>query len=235
MQNNVRQGFFRALQEAGATPTPPVQAPGSGLGQAMGATMGTQRPPSYEVGGAVGPGGYPAARPGLQQGQAPQPMSPEIVEREIQDMIANNPQMVQQIKMAVDQAVASGELTMQELNTLLQLATAVLRNPGTYPQIRQFAIAQGVVAEQDAPQEYDQGLMIAIIIAGRAAQQGAKPQQSLEDGGTVRGASDAPVPITAHEGEYVIPKHVVEMKGREFFDKMLANYEGDGKGGNAKT
>jgi hypothetical protein len=30
------------------------------------------------------------------------------------------------------------------------------------------------------------------------------------------------VPINAHEGEYVIPAHVVRAKGTEFFDKLIA-------------
>jgi len=35
---------------------------------------------------------------------------------------------------------------------------------------------------------------------------------------------DGSIPINAHEGEYVIPKHVVRAKGTEFFDKLLAQY-----------
>jgi hypothetical protein len=156
-----------------------------------------------------------------------------------------------QIKQAVDEAVMSGELTQQELNMMVQLATTVLRNPALYPQIRQFAIQQGIATEQDLSPTYDQGLIIAILIAARAAQAdvggqnmmaggtpamagaapiptpmpgGAAPVQSMKDGGRVKGSASEPVMIEAHTGEYVIPKHVVDMKGREFFDRMLEQY-----------
>jgi hypothetical protein len=37
--------------------------------------------------------------------------------------------------------------------------------------------------------------------------------------------SDGSVLINAHEGEYVVPAHVVRMKGKEFFDSMLEKYK----------
>ena len=52
----------------------------------------------------------------------------------------------------------------------------------------------------------------------------SRPVQTMKDGGRVRGEDSDPVMIEAHTGEYVIPKHVVDMKGREFFDRMLEQY-----------
>ena len=40
--------------------------------------------------------------------------------------------------------------------------------------------------------------------------------------------ADGSIPIRAHEGEYVIPAHIVRAKGTEFFDKMLQSYNEDG-------
>jgi len=51
-----------------------------------------------------------------------------------------------------------------------------------------------------------------------------RPIQSLEKGGRIMGSDSEPVLIEAHTGEYVIPKHIVDMKGREFFDRMLEQY-----------
>ena len=178
---------------------------------------------------------------GVQQQMTPQgPLSPQMVEMQIQDFAAKNPQVLAQIRQAINEAMMAGELTQQELNMMVQLATTVLRDPSLYPQIRQFAIQQGLATEQDLSPQYDQGLVIAILIAARAAQAnvggqnmmaggtpamaGAAPVQSLEKGGRVRGESSEPVMIEAHTGEYVIPKHVVDMKGREFFDRMLEQY-----------
>jgi hypothetical protein len=47
----------------------------------------------------------------------------------------------------------------------------------------------------------------------------------MKMGGTVKGSTDSPVPIMAHEGEYVIPKNVVQMKGKEFFDRLVEQYK----------
>lgn len=231
-------------------PTPPAMTPGRGLEGAMPslANAGGTAPqtgfapaPSYQVGGMVGPGGQPVRPAGIQQQMGPQaPMDPGMVEMQVQDFATRNPQVLAQIKQAINEAIMTGELTQQELNMMVQLATTVLRNPALYPQIRQFAIQQGIATEQDLSPEYDQGLIIAILIAARAAQAdvggqnmmaggtpamaGAAPIQSMKDGGRVRGEASEPVMIEAHTGEYVIPKHVVDMKGREFFDRMLEQY-----------
>lgn len=190
------------------------------------------------------PNAYPPPVPsaGVQpQANTQAPIPPQMVEMQIQDLASRNPQALAQIKQAVDQAMMSGELTQQELDMMVQLATTVLRNPALYPQIRQFAIQQGLATEQDLSPTYDQGLVIAILIAARAARADVggqdmmaaqspgqplaqPPMQSMKDGGPVGGGASAPVPIQAHTGEYVIPKHVVDMKGREFFDRMLAQY-----------
>lgn len=231
-----------------AAPTPPVMAPGRGLAGAMpslagagGPQMGFGQAPTYQAGGAIGPGGQPQRPAGVQQQMNPQePLSPQMIEMQIQDLATRNPQVLAQIKQAINEAMMSGELTQQELNMMVQLATTVLRNPALYPQIRQFAIQQGIATEQDLSPTYDQGLIIAILIAARAAQAdvggqnmmaggtpamaGAAPVQSMKDGGRVRGEASEPVMIEAHTGEYVIPKHVVDMKGREFFDRMLEQY-----------
>jgi len=250
-----------------ARPTPPAPRPGTGLASAMSATRrmppAEQTPyaqlPSYQMGGAVGPGGMPQRPPGmqaqpaagLQQQASPQePLSPQMIEMQIQDVATRNPQVLAQIKQAINEAIMSGELTQQELNMMVQLATTAMRSPALYPQIRQFAIQQGIATEQDLSPTYDQGLIIAILVAARAAQAdvggqnmmaggtpamagaapiqpmmgGGAPVQSMKDGGRVKGNASEPVVIEAHTGEYVIPKHVVDMKGREFFDRMLEQY-----------
>ena len=236
-----------------AQPVPPTMSAGGGLASGAPSLAGgampqggfaPQQPPSYQLGGAIGPGGQPMRPPGVQApspamgGQGP--MAAESVEAQIQDFATRNPQVLAQIKQAVDQAIMSGELTQEELNMMVQMATTVLRNPALYPQVRQFAIQQGIATEQDLSPTYDEGLIIAILIAARAAQANVGGQnmmaggtpamagpaqvQSMKDGGRVKGEDSKPVMIEAHTGEYVIPKHVVDMKGREFFDRMLEQY-----------
>lgn len=193
----------------------------------------------FQQGGMVGPGGQPIqggmpvqggmqmqpVQVGMQMQQMPQiqqpqqPADPQMVQMQVQDAINKNPQAVAQVRQAIEQAMASGELTPQELTQAVELATLVLSNPSMYPQVRAFAIQNGLAGEEDLPMEYDQGLVIALLIAGKAMQSGG--MQTFEFGGTVGGAPDSPVPIMAHQGEYVIPKEVVMRKGTDFFDKMV--------------
>lgn len=191
--------------------------------------------PRYQMGGMVGPQGQPMPPPpptqgaGLQpQGQAQQTPGLEAMQAEIQRVIQQNPQALQQMQQALMEAMQSGELTQQELNMMVQLATVAAQNPAMYPNVRNFAIQQGLAEADELPAEYDPGLVMVLLVAGQALQQGGgqQPMPAMKEGGTVPKSdmADGGVPIMAHEGEYVIPKRVVEMKGKEFFDNLVAKY-----------
>lgn len=202
---------------------------------------GATAPYSYAVGGMIGPGGAPqptgAGLAPQGQGQTGAPMSPQMLEMHINQFASQNPQQVAQIRQAIMQEMQSGELTPQELNTIIQLAQVAAQNPEMYPYVRNFAIQQGIATEQDLPQQYDQGLVITLLIAAKAIQQSVGGQDmasggtpatipSMATGGPIPDAKsrDGSVLINAHEGEYVIPKRVVEMKGKEFFDTLVEKY-----------
>ena len=210
-----------------------------------------RRFPSYQEGGMVGPGGMPMRPAGVSSPVAPT-MSAQELDTEIQRMMAQNPQAVQQIQQEIMSAMQTGELTPQELNMMVQLATLAAQNPQMYPQIRQFAIQQGIATEEDLGPTYDQGLVFVILLASKAAQQQAQggasisagqvpqaamqpPVASMMGGGPLPQKSmnaDGSVPIIAHEGEYVIPKEIVMRKGTDFFDKLIGkdqNATGDVK------
>jgi len=199
---------------------------------------------SYAQGGAIGPGGapIPMSAPGGAPGGAglsPQagagtPMNPQMLEMQINQFVSQHPEQVAQIQQVIMQEVQSGGITPQELNTIIQLAQVAAQNPEMYPNVRAFAIQQGIATEQDLPEQYDQGLVIALLIAARAVSggqggQGGAPMgiPSMAMGGPVPDGkkADGSVMINAHEGEYVIPKRVVEMKGREFFDSLVEKYK----------
>lgn len=245
----------------------------SGLSSGM--TQDNAMMPSYAMGGMVGAGGMPegglgapgmpqggmpqmtgagAGAVGLQEGGAKQPMNPQQVEMQIKEFMQQNPQQVAQIQQVIQAGLQSGEITMEDLNMLEQLATTALQNPEMYPYIRQFAIQQGFAGEQDISPEYDEGLVITVLIATRVAKQGSapmggapagmeppsfalggmvddktvRPGDMASEGGKVKGpgtgTSDS-VPIRVSTGEYVIPANVVRMKGKEYFDSMLEKYK----------
>jgi hypothetical protein len=202
--------------------------------------------PSYQMGGQVGPGGMPIRPPGAQaglqqQGTSAGPRPPQVVEALIQEFIRANPQAVQQIQQVIQEAMAAGEITQQDLAMLESLGMTVLNNPNMYPQMRNLLVQRGVFEEAELPAQYDEGLVIAAVLTARIIQsqpQGANmlqgqvpmqqpPMASMATGGPLPSKSpnmDGSIPITAHEGEYVIPAHVVRAKGTEFFDGLVGKY-----------
>lgn len=188
-----------------------------------------QPKPSYANGGEVGPGGMPVTA-GLQgpgQGQ-PQRVDPKMMELEMQKFMRENPEKVAQIRQTLQEVLASGEMTQEELNMIVQLATVALQNPDMYPQVRQYAIQQGLATEADISPEYDQGLIFVLLLAAKTlqTQQGGNFMAGGEiTAGTHPTADD--VEIRVSKGEYVIPADVVKAKGTDFFDKMI-----NPKGGN---
>jgi hypothetical protein len=208
---------------AGGMPDP------MGMGMSMGAA------PSGNVG--LTPQGQP-------QGGA---MSPQMLEMQINQFASQRPQEMAQIKQVIMQELQSGELTQQELNMVVQLATVAAQNPEMYPYVRNFAIQQGITTEEDLPQQYDQGLIFVLLLAARAVQADVGGQNMMQGGtpamaGMTQGSgaipsmarggmtpdskkSDGSVLINAHEGEFVIPANVVKMKGKEFFDSLIEKYK----------
>ena len=228
-----------------------VPAPSAGLGgMSSGMTRQQTFAPSYETGGMIGAGGMPEPM-GVgvaEQGQASQGgMSPQMMEMQVNQFATQHPEQVSQIRTAIQQAMSSGELTQQELNMIVQLATVAAQNPEMYPYVRKFAIQNGIAAEQDLPPQYDQGLVFVLLLAARAIQTDVGGQNMMQGGSPAMAAgpqapggaipsmskggmtpeskkSDGSVLINAHEGEYVIPANVVKMKGKEFFDGLVEKY-----------
>lgn len=199
------------------TAAPPMNQPG----------LAPQQPGMTPPGGAA-----PTQRMTLQQ-----------LQQEAQKFAQANPQAVQAIREALMEGVQGGDVTPQQITMLVQMAVAVAQNPDLYPRLRQMAIQQGLADEEDLPVQYDQGLIFALIVAGTAMQQpggqvmaapqapGAQaPAAMMAEGGHIAmtrsptgdntGRADD-IPIRVSGGEYVIPKHVVERKGTEFFDKLI--------------
>lgn len=244
------------LSMGSPAPAGALTQPNMGTGMSSG-MMGQQSfVPSYQAGGMIGAGGMPEPMGvGLaQQGQMPQGgMTPQMLEMQVNQFASQHPEQIAQIRAAIMEVMQTGELTQQELNMIVQLATVAAQNPEMYPYVRNFAIQQGIATEQDLPQQYDQGLVFVLLLAARALQQdvggqnmmqggtpmmaggpdvtasqvssGAMP--SMAKGGEVPQSkkSDGSVLINAHEGEYVVPAHVVKMKGKEFFDSLVEKYK----------
>ena len=145
----------------------------------------------------------------------------------------------------------TGEVTPEELNMAVQLATAAAQNPALWPQLRQFAIQQGLAEEQDLPQEYDQGLVFTILMAAKVVQsaqgggqpqgmpqsQGQPPQATMRTGGVIPDSNNADdtIAVNAHSGEGVVHKGVMIAKGTDFLNKLNGAYNQDGTFANDKA
>jgi hypothetical protein len=240
-----------SLLNVGTTPMGPT--PPMGIGTAA---MAPQMP-SFQMGGMVGPGGTPMRPPGMgadvlsgaggmgapglaPPGASQQMLRPEQIIPEAQRFVQQHPQQVQQMLAELQRLLQTGELTREELNMVVQMARSAAQNPALYPQLRRIAIQRGVAEPGEISEEFDPGLVFILVLMGEAMQAGMGGQggmqggaiPSFKAGGPVPNKGDSrsdPVVAKLHEGEYVIPAHIVKAKGTEFFDKMLASYTKSGK------
>jgi hypothetical protein len=157
--------------------------------------------PTYAEGGMVGQNGMPVAPAGMG-GQEQAPMSPQMLEMQLQDFMRKNPQQVQQIAQAVMAGFQSGEITPDELNMANQLAMTALQNPEMYQYVRKYAIQQGLATEQDLSPNYDQGLIFVLLLAVRSVQQQTGGMGAVGGMGTQTGAPPQPM-MSMADGGYV--------------------------------
>lgn len=217
----------------------------------------TQPMNSYELGGMVGPGGAPMrpnipGLPGLSTQPSQGGLGPQQMELEARRFIQQNPDQVMEIRTAIEEALAEGDITMDQVSLLSNMAKVALQNPEMYPSLKQSIVARGILEDDELPPEFDQGTMFILLLIGQIMQNPAQPGiaaggeggpaaaspvsapapggtiPSMAKGGALPPKSDnddGSIPIRAHEGEYVIPAKVVRAKGTEFFDKLLKSYE----------
>jgi hypothetical protein len=219
------------------TPDMTAQAPMTpvGLNTAMPAQPTFM--PQFQEGGSVEPT-MAGLNPQMQTGG---PMDGQMLEMQINQFASQHPEQVQMMQQAIAEVMQTGQLTPQELNTVVQLATVAAQNPEMYPYVRKFAIQQGIATEQDLPPQYDEGLVFILLLVGRAVQRqmgggmGGMEQEGEEDdeyeleatiptmkkGGAMKNPDSKPVLAMLHTGEYVIPEHIVREKGTAFFDRMI--------------
>ena len=78
--------------------------------------------------------------------------------------------------------------TMQKLYSL---GLGVLKNPQSYPQARQEALASGKLTEQDLPPQYDEKIVSSLVLALQIGLQASKEHS----GGANAQGGGAPQPL----------------------------------------
>lgn len=249
--NNAGGNFQPATTPNGNRPTGgnPFQQAGLNMNAPTQQGFMGNNMPSFAAGGMMSQGGAPI-RPGQpiprqgepQLGAAPsEPMAPQQIEQEAQRFMQSQPQQVQQIQAAITAAMQTGELTPDELNQAVQLAKVALANPNSYPQVRSFAIQNGLGTEADIPEQMDQGLLYALLVAGKAMQSAGNNGMPAQ-GNAVMGQPPAPTEQKAgllpsyaeggmtgdrphiaqvHADEYVVPREALMYHGKKHFDKLV--------------
>ena len=166
---------------------------------------------------------------------SPAPLDPAQIEQEAQRFVQQHPEEAQKIQGVIALTIQTGQLTSQELNTAIQLAKTALANPNAYPQIRQFAIKNGLGTEQDIPEQMDQGILFVLILAGKTSQAvgpqgnamaGQGPAPTMENGVLPEYKNGGMTGDTAHLAkvhprEYVIPEDTLIYHGKKHFDKLV--------------
>ena len=194
---------------------------------------------SYEMGGMVGPGGAPAPR--AIPLQAPQPQMPMHSMPDGSMMPgASHPGGMGGMG-GQGPITSDGDPNVQmddsdspeEIRMIHGALTSVLQQPQMYPHIRQTLIQQGLVEAADLPPQFNPQFVQVLVSEMDKAMSGAgQPMGNMpvmKYGGMVPhkggGKKDKPVPIMAHENEFVIPANVVKAKGTEFFQKLIDSYD----------
>lgn len=165
--------------------------------------------PSYALGGMVGPGGEPIrpnipGLPGLS-GPSSGGMGLQQMELEARRFVQQNPQQVAEIREAVEEALADGDITMDQVKVLSNMARVALQNPEMYPQLKQAILSQGILEQDELPDEFDQGVMFILLLIGQIVQSSpAQPGMPVagSEGGS---AAPTPVPGNAQPTEPPIP------------------------------
>ena len=199
--------------------------------------------PNQPVAGLSPTGGVPQTDPNILSAQVDQTVSanPEILARiragleaglqsgeiaqedlntmiQMVKAVVQNPALYPQMRaLAVQRGLVNEEdLPPQYDEGLMAVLLIIVRAAEEDIQVQ----PQGMPQAQ--PQGMPQGMPQAMPMAG--AQQ---PAMMARKGGKLPDKSknlDGTIPLVAHEGEFVIPAHVVKKKGTEFFEKMLESY-----------
>lgn len=236
------EGYGGSSGDAGAAA---AGADASGPGLADGGMIQPGLTRRYADGGPLLAMGY-AQGGSVQMG--PTPGSASVTAQV--NRILRDPRMKQEIAVRAQALMDSGELTIDEVQLMARVAEAAMYNQQLYPQLRQFVAEQGMTP---LPAAYDPAVVVKIMAIARVLQEmqpatppgevppmdqaQVSPPPGMKQGGLINGPGtgrsdsigtvnrSSGEPVSVANNEYIIPEHVVRIKGREFFDKLLARYE----------
>lgn len=210
MNNGVTPGLSGLLSMG--TMLSPVDSTTYNQGSVPGPSKATTMVPSFELGGMVGPGGMPIrpnipGLPGLSDSSSaasPGGMGPQQMELEARRFVQQNPQQVAEIREAIEEALADGDITMDQVQLLTNMAKVALQNPEMYPSLKQSIVARGIVEPDELPDEFDQGTMFIFLLIGQIIQSpvpgGMQPPAAAGAAAAAGGVTPPAAPGSAQPG-----------------------------------
>jgi len=79
------------------------------------------------------------------------------------------PEAMGSYEQTMDQVVSSLNLSMEDLQTLLEVLQVLLQNEQQYPQLRQRLIQEAGLDPEDIPEEFDRGYLTTMVIFAKEA------------------------------------------------------------------
>ena len=84
--------------------------------------------------------------------------------RSIVELVKQTPQ-VQQAVDIIEAQLERMPIMPEDLDEIIGMLEAVVQDPNRYPEVRAAAIEDGIISEQEAPQEYDPTFVLAVLVA----------------------------------------------------------------------
>lgn len=84
--------------------------------------------------------------------------------RAIIELLKQTPQ-IQQAVDVIEEQLARSPIMPEDLTEMIQMLEAVVEAPERYAEVRQAAIVDGLISEEDAPVDYDPQFVLALLIA----------------------------------------------------------------------
>lgn len=84
--------------------------------------------------------------------------------RAIIELVKQTPQ-IQQAVDVIEEQLARSPIMPEDLTEMIQMLEAVVEAPERYAEVRQAAIVDGLISEEDAPVDYDPQFVLALLIA----------------------------------------------------------------------
>jgi hypothetical protein len=84
--------------------------------------------------------------------------------RAIVELVKQTPE-VQRAVDIIDAQLERMPIMPEDLDEIIAMLEAVVQDPNRYPEVRAAAVKDGIISEQEAPQEYDPTFVLAVLVA----------------------------------------------------------------------